>query len=207
MSTAAGVNWTNTFCVGQGGRLSLHMPTSAAVVKVTTKWIDSCQVTISRLPTALADQSGDKAGTSESKKLGVEYPVQHGFPLMVNQTVDEVSIVHDRQGAREDWDAAYFVMAVVPELFSVDVIAARGSVTVVNKLKGDCEIQLTTGDIDVGVIRGEHITLSTGCGHVTADELEGSVDIIGTDVRKRPCWLQQLVEILVTALATPILER
>lgn len=170
----------------------MHMPTSAAVVKLTTKWVDSCQVTISRLPPALTDQSGDKAGTSESNTPGLEHTVQHGFPLTVNQALDEVSIVHDRQGAREDWEAAYLVKAVVPELFSLDVIAARGSVTVVNKLKGDCGIQLTKGNIDVGVIRGEHITLSTGCGHVTADELEGSVDIIGTDVRKRP-WLQQLV--------------
>ncbi|CAM9905609.1 unnamed protein product, partial [Laminaria digitata] len=71
---------------------------------------------------------------------------------------------------------------MVPELFSVDLLLGNGSISVLNKMKGDCRIALDVGDIDVGVIRGEHIEVSTGSGRVNADELEGKVHIAATQV-------------------------
>ena len=71
---------------------------------------------------------------------------------------------------------------MVPESFSVHLLLGNGSISVLKKMKGDCRIVLGVGDIDVGVIRGEHIELSTGSGRVNADELEGKVEIAATKV-------------------------
>lgn len=166
---------TRAYEIGQGGRLVMDMPRATAVVKVTTMWIDSCNVTISRLP-AGADVSnleglGANAESTEDAT---------GLTLLADEALAQLTLAHDQERAGEDREGMYLVEAVVPELFSVDVLLSHGNVSVAKKLKGDCQVQLDRGDISVGTVRGETIRLSTGCGGVKVDELEGNVDITAT---------------------------
>ena len=55
---------TRAFEVGQGGRLVIDMAGEAAVVKVTTQWIDSCNVTASRLPASADVSDFERLGAS-----------------------------------------------------------------------------------------------------------------------------------------------
>lgn len=166
---------TRDFEVGQGGRLVIDMNRAAAVVKVTTKWIDSCNVIVSRLP-ADADvsnferQGADPKSTQDATEL----------TLLADEAQTQVNLSHDQDRTGDDWEGVYLIEAVVPELFSVDVLLSHGNVSVANKLKGDCQVQLGSGDISVGTVRGETIRLSTGCGRVKVDELEGNVDVTAT---------------------------
>eukprot|EP00752_Nemacystus_decipiens_P005442 g4932.t2 len=167
---------TRAFEVGQGGRLVVDMHRAAAVVKVTTQWIDSCNVTISQLP------AGADVSSVERLEVNGESITQDAtnLTLLADEALTQVTLSHDQDRARDDRGGVYLVEAAVPELFSVDVVLARGNVSVAKKLKGDCQVQLNRGDINVGTVRGETIRLSTGCGHVKADELEGNVDVTAT---------------------------
>ena len=166
---------TRDFEVGQGGRLVIDMARAAAIVQVTTKWIDSCTVTVSRLPAGADVSSFGRLGAhAESSEDAAD------LTLLADEALTQVKLSHDQDRTGEDWQGVYLVEAVVPELFSVDVLLSRGNVSVAKKLKGDCQVQLDTGDISVGTVRGETIRLSTGCGHVKVDELEGNVDVKAT---------------------------
>lgn len=178
---SSGQTQTQTFPVGQGGRLVVDMAKAAAVVKVTAQWIDSCSLTISRLPAGTDPDCCDVEGLRAMKK------VQHlssldaaGLTLQADETLAQLTLAHDQERAGADWEGTYLVEAVVPELFSLNVSVSHGNVSVSNKLKGDCQIQLDRGDIGVGTVRGETIRLSTGRGHVKVNELEGNVDIQAT---------------------------
>lgn len=164
--------------VGQGGRLLVRMPQAAAAMKITTEWKDSCDVAISRLP-ALASPDDDNAGVSESQELGLSSFDSSGLELEVDDTLQQLTVV---QKVGREWAGTYLIEAVVPELFSVDLLVGHGSVSMSNKLKGDCRLRLESGDIDVDIVRGECISLSTGCGRVDVHELEGNVDIAATNV-------------------------
>lgn len=164
-----------SFHIGQGGRLSVAMPKATAVVRVTTEWVDACRLTISQLPSEPTDFDCSDVGVLGTKKIDFSNLGETGLALEVDEGLIQLTIAHDQETA-----ATYLVEAVVPELFSVKVVLAHGSVSVAKKLKGDCEVQLETGNIDVGVVRGEGILLSTGGGHVHVDELEGNVDITAT---------------------------
>lgn len=168
------------------------MAKAAAVVKVTTQWIDSCNVAVSRLPAGLNGRSSAGAGAKEVlSSLGAA-----GLSLHADEAQAQVTLAHDKEhlGAED----TYLIEAVVPELFSVELLASHGSVSVSKKLKGDCKVRLDRGDINVGIVRGETIRLSTGRGHVKVDELEGNVDITATSEvshhpnnfqRQAPCRL------------------
>lgn len=153
----------------------------AAVVHVTTKWVDSCDVTISRLP------AGADVSNLEGLGANAETTDATGLTLLADEALAQVTLSHDeerKERAGEDGEEVYLVEALVPELFSVDVLLAHGNVSVAKKLKGDCQVQLGSGDISVGTVRGETIRLSTGCGRVEVDELEGNVHVTATaDVR------------------------
>lgn len=163
----------------------IDIPKAAADVKVTTQWIDSCSVAISRLPSG--GSSGDVEGAGA--KEGNPQIDTNGLTLQADEALAQLTLGHDQERAGGDWKGAYLVEAVVPELFSVDVVVSHGNVSVAKKLKGDCKIRLQSGNISTGVVRGETIRLSTGSGRVGVDELEGNVDIVATtDVsRCGPC--------------------
>lgn len=171
---------TKTYQVGQGGRLCVDMPKAAAIVQVTTQWKESCDITLSRLPAigTITDENNTAAPGREELDLGAT-----DFEIKVDQTLDKITVGHNPSWSGGDWAGAYLVEAVVPELFSVDLLVLHGHISVGRKLKGDCSIHLREGDIDVGVVRGENIRLSTGCGLATADEIEGNVDISASNVR------------------------
>lgn len=177
---------TTTFHGCQGGRLSIALPKEAAVVNVTTQWRDSCDVTISRLSATATDPGilGDSnEGQSESDRVGMESLGDIGLALQVDPALGHLAISCNEEWGREATAAKYLIEAVVPELFSVDLLVSKGSVSVGKKLKGDCRILLDEGDIEVGVVRGEDIRLSTGRGRVYIAELEGNINITATDVR------------------------
>lgn len=163
----------------------IDMPKVAAVVKVTTQWIDSSSVTISRLP---SDGSGSDLEGAGAEDWSLQTDA-NGLTLEADEALAQLTLGHDQEGTGGDWRGSYLVEAVVPELFSVDVAVSHGNVSVARKLKGDCKIQLQSGDISTGVVRGETIRLSTGSGRVEVGELEGNVDIAATaDVSHRgPC--------------------
>lgn len=166
---------TRTFEVGQGGRLVVDMARAAAIFKVTTKWIDSCDVSVSRLPAGADVSNFEKFGArTESSDDATN------LTLHADEALAQVTIAHDQERMGGDQEGMYLVEAVVPELFSVDVLLSHGNVSVAKKLKGDCQVQLDKGDISVGTVRGETIRLSTGCGDVKVDELEGNVHIEAT---------------------------
>lgn len=186
-----------TIPIGQGGRLVIDMAKAAAVVKVTTQWIDSCNVEVSRLPPGYSD-GRSLAGAGVKEALGSLDAA--GLTLRADEAQAKVTLAHDEEhpGVEE----TYLIEAVVPELFSVELLASHGNVSVSKKLKGDCKVRLDRGDINIGIVRGETIRLSTGCGHVKVDELEGNVDITATsnvshhpnnvqrhDQRQAPCRL------------------
>ncbi|CAM9174203.1 unnamed protein product [Hapterophycus canaliculatus] len=168
-----------TFQIGQGGRLVIDAGEAPAVVKVTTQWVDSCNVAISKMPPGrdfdeIRDEGSDLVSTEDVE----------GLTLQADDALRQVTVRHGRD--RVDCEGSYLVEAVVPELFSVDVKVLRGSVCVSKKMKGDCLVQLDEGNINIGTVRGETIRLSTGNGRVDVDELEGNVDITATsDVRAR----------------------
>lgn len=166
---------TRAFEVGQGGRLVINMARAAAVVKVTTKWMDSCSVTASRLPAGADVSSFQRLGANADSTQDAT-----DLTILADEAQALVTLARDQDRTGEGWEGVYLVEAVVPELFSVDVLLAHGNVSVAKKLKGDCQVQLDRGDISVGTVRGETIRLSTGCGHVRVDELEGNVDVTAT---------------------------
>lgn len=179
--TSSGRTHTHNSQVGQGGRLVVDMAKAAAVVKVTTQWIDSCSLTISRLSAGADPDCCDVEG------LGAIEQVIHfssldaaGLTLQADETLAQLTLAHDQKQMGADWEGTYLVEAVVPELFSLKVSVSNGNVSVSNKLKGDCQIQVDSGDIGVGTVRGETIRLLTGDGNVKVDELEGNVDIKAT---------------------------
>lgn len=172
-----------TFEVGQGGRLVIDMARAAAIVKVTPKWIDSCNVAISRLPPG-ADVSAITMNPLGANTESTEDATD--LTLLADEALTQVTLARDQGRVGEGWEGVYLVEAVVPELFSVDVLLSDGNVSLAKKLKGDCRVQLDRGDISVGTVRGKTIRLSTGCGHVRVDELEGNVDITATaDVSRK----------------------
>lgn len=165
-----------TFQVGQGGRLVIDAGAAPAVVKVTTQWIDSCNVAVSQMPLGGRDLDQMKDNGSDL----VSGDDVDGLTLEADDSLGQVTVSYDRDRGGGDSEGAYLVEAVVPELFSVDVKAWRGSVSVSKKMKGDCLVELEEGDINIGTVRGETIRLSTGSGSVDVDELEGNVDISAT---------------------------
>lgn len=170
-----------TFQVGQGGRLVVDMAKTAAVVKVTTQWMDSCSLTISRLPAGADPDCYDVEGLGAMEQVVPFRSLESaGLTLQADETLSRLTLAHGQDRTGADWKGAYLIEAAVPELFSLDVSISHGNVSVSNKLKGDCQIQLDSGDIGVGTVRGESIRLSTGRGHVKVDELEGNVDIKAT---------------------------
>ncbi|CAM9507524.1 unnamed protein product [Scytosiphon promiscuus] len=174
-----------TFQIGQGGRLVIDAGNAQAVVKVTTQWIDSCNVAIFQMPASA--RGGWELDETRNNGSGlVSGEDVEGLTLGADDALGEVTVAHDGDREGGDSEKAYLIEAVVPELFSVDVKAWRGSVSVSRKMKGDCLVQLDEGNINIGTIRGETIRLSTGSGRVEVDELEGNVDISATsDVRAR----------------------
>lgn len=178
---SSGRTQAQTFQVGQGGRLVVDMAKAAAVVKVTTKWIDSCSLTISRLPAGADPDCYDLEGLGAIKQV-VPFRSLHaaGLTLQADETLAQLTLVHGQERTGANWEGTYLVEAAVPELFSLDVSVSHGNVSVSKKLKGDCQIRLDSGDIGVGTVRGETIRLSTGRGRVKVDELEGNVDIKAT---------------------------
>ncbi|CAM9426914.1 unnamed protein product [Ectocarpus sp. 6 AP-2014] len=169
-----------TIPIGQGGRLVIDMAKAAAVVKVTTQWIDSCSVEVSRLPAGSDGRSLAGAGVKEVlSNLDAA-----GLSLHADEAQAQVTLAHDKE--HSSVEDTYLIEAVVPELFSVELLASHGDVSVSKKIKGDCKVRLDRGDINVGIVRGETIRLSTGRGHIKVDELEGNVDITATsNVRAR----------------------
>lgn len=174
---SSGRTQTQTFQVGQGGCLVVDMAKAAAVVKVTTQWIDSCSLAISRLP---ADPDCCDVEGLEAKEVHLSSLDSTGLTLQADEALAQLTLAHSQERTGGDWEGTYLVEAVVPELFSLNVLVSHGNVSVSNKLKGDCQIQLDSGDIGIGTVRGETIRLSTGRGHVKVDELEGNVDIKAT---------------------------
>eukprot|EP00904_Undaria_pinnatifida_P006617 jgi/Undpi1/3085/HiC_scaffold_15.g06459.m1 len=174
-------------------------------IKVTTQWKDACDIKLFRLLPAMKtvksggdhnyydDYGKEMKDVKEVNMMNLDADT-FGWSLKVDEPLQEISLVHDQEwsttGDDADADAdadadgigSYLIEAMVPELFSVDLLLGHGSISVSKKMKGDCRINVHEGDIDVGVIRGEGIALSTGSGRVTADELEGKVDIAATKV-------------------------
>lgn len=177
---------TSSFRVGQGGRLSVEMPKAVASVQISTAWVDSCVIGISRSSPMEAGTSDDTLASSKGIKLDSADLDEAGLSIRVDEESGQLRVLQNTEGGENALDNTYHVEAVVPELFSVDVLMAHGSVSVGKKLKGDCRISIDKGDIQVGVVRGEDIHLSTGSGCVNVDELEGNVDISATDVRSKP---------------------
>lgn len=168
-----------TFQVGQGGRLVVDTGRAQAVVKVTTQWIDSCNVAISQMPASGRGGWGLDEIRDKGSDLASSEDVE-GMTLEADNAQGQVTVTYGRDRVEGESERAYLIEAVVPELFSVDVKAWRGSVSVSKKMKGDCVVQLDEGNINIGTIRGETIGLSTGSGRVEVDELEGNVEIAAT---------------------------
>lgn len=153
----------------------IDMARASAVVKVTTNWIDSCNVTMSRLPAGADVSSLERLGANADSTEDAT-----DLTLLADEALAQLTLSHGQGRTGDGWEGVYLVEAVVPELFSVDVLLSHGDVSVAKKLKGDCQVQLDRGDISVGTVRGETIRLSTGCGRVSVDELEGNVDVTAT---------------------------
>lgn len=191
--TGATAGELKTYLIGQGGRLSVRLPSATAVVRVSTEWTDECHIILSTLPAAVSgtwNDSGSRTYDSELEgaekleccrltgkrlRVDVDEADQHVIVTAVTAVDDDV-----RQ------EKVYFVEAVVPEMCSVDVSAACGRVAISKKLKGCCLVRLGKGDISVGVVRGERTDFSTGSGRVVAKELEGNVNITATQVKHAP---------------------
>lgn len=171
----------NISMTGQGGLLSVRLPSGRTVVRVTTKWTDTCTVGVSRLIAKVDGLEDGGVGPSEIQRLDFDNLAADGLTLAMDKSLRQITL-SSRQDEAYPQTGSYLLEAVVPEMFSVDILAAHGSVTVINKLKGDCRVRLRNGDIDVGVVRGNNIGLSTGCGQVVAGELEGNVNIAATKV-------------------------
>lgn len=168
------------FSIGQGGRLVLNLHKAEAVINLTTQWIDSCYVAIHRQLVESTDIDCAYPRISEREGFGDGYLHSIGLALMVDEVHREMTLVHD-EGIGER--GPYVIEAAIPELFSLDLTLARGSVSLANKMKGTCRICLGDGNIETGIIRGENIHLSTSRGLVHVDELEGGVQIsASTDV-------------------------
>ena len=154
------------------------MPKAAATIKLSTQWVDSCKIDIRRHNEGSAGLTGEDLGVSG----GRDYLDPLGLALVVDEAHGEVTVVHDEEKGEH---GPYLIEAVIPELFSVEVSLASGSISLARKMKGTCRLCVGEGNIEVGIIRGEDIVLSTSCGHVHVDELEGKVDIAATtDVSK-----------------------
>lgn len=190
-ATSTAVKTNTAAHIGQGGHLSICMAKATGIIKVTTEWKDSCDIAVSRLA-AVSTAGDDDDGNTEKETTSLNVD-RVGLSLTVDEASQEISLVHDEEWATPDDAGTYLIEAMIPELFSVDLLLGNGSISVLSKMKGECRIVLDEGDIDVGVIRGEHIELSTGSGRVNADELEGKVDIAATKVSSTVCKLDYTV--------------
>lgn len=186
LNTAAGAGGARKIGVGQGGRLSVRLPNTTAVLRVTTAWTDECDVTVSRIPIGLDALGKYKGDPHDLEKSDIGGLAACGLKVDIDETLQQISVatVGDEGGEREQEQQAYLIQAVVPELFSLDYLATRGNVTILNKLKGNCHVHLDEGDINIDVVRGEGTKLLTGCGRVVVKELEGNVAIAATEVSK-----------------------
>lgn len=185
-STAAGTGGLRRIGVGQGGRLSVRLPRATAILRVTTAWSDECDITVSRVPLRMVALGDYKGEPPDMKNINIGDLADCGLKADIDESMQQISVatVGDEGGEQE----AYFIQAVIPEFFSVDYLATRGSVTIRHKLKGNCHVHLDEGDINVDVVRGESTKLVTGCGRVVSKELEGNVTIAATEVSKE-FWL------------------
>lgn len=181
-TTSTAVKTSTAVHIGQGGHLSICMPKATGTIKVTTQWKDSCDIAISRLPAVSTGGDDDDGNTVKESEMTSLNAGSIGLSLKIDEVLQEISLVRDEEWATPDDPGTYLIEAIVPELFSIDLSLGNGSISVLQKIKGDCRIVLDMGDIDVGVIRGEDIALSTGSGGVNADELEGKVAIAATKV-------------------------
>lgn len=181
-TTSTAVKTSTAVHIGQGGHLSICMAKATGRIKLTTQWKDSCDIAVSRLPAGSTGGDDDDGNTEKESEMTSLNADRVGLSLKVDEVLQEISLVHDEEWATPGDSGTYLVEAIVPELFSIDLTLGNGSISVLHKMKGDCRIVLDMGDIDVGVIRGEDIELSTGSGGVNADELEGKVAIAATKV-------------------------
>lgn len=70
------------------------------------------------------------------------------------------------------------VFLLVPQSFHLEIMARSASVSVRDKLEGDCSVRLGRGSIRAEKLRGEHISLTTGSGDVVIGTLaEGGVTV------------------------------
>lgn len=179
-STATAPAGARNIGIGQGGRLSVRLPKAAALVRITTAWTDKCDIVVSRVPVAsisLGDFNDEPPGVDSCDKSTL---ASNSVKIDVDEDLQHVSVTADEDEAGEQ--SAYLIQAVVPEMFSLDSLTAHGNVNVINKLKGDCHIHISEGDINLGVVRGESTKLVSGCGRVIAKELEGNVAVAATEV-------------------------
>lgn len=181
-TTSTAVKTSTATHIGQGGHLLVCMAKATGIIKVTTQWKDSCDIAVSRGPAVTVGPGGDDYGGNKEMRMTSLNTDRVGLSLKVDEALQAISVVHDEDWATPDDAGSYLIEAMVPESFSVHLLLGNGSISVLKKMKGDCRIVLGVGDIDVGVIRGEHIELSTGSGRVNADELEGKVEIAATKV-------------------------
>lgn len=169
---------------GGNGRFSVRLPRSKVAFNVRTEWRETCALSIFRLPPEMTSEEIVRAETLCKTRIDEE-----------NLNAEGIAVTSDADGEHVLVDASpevdvlalnsYLIEAVIPEYSSVNLLAARGTVKLGSKVKGDCRVHLDEGDIDVHVVRGQHIHLSTGRGRVVAGELEGTVAIAATEVSRR----------------------
>lgn len=169
------------FSKGLDGRLSVRLPYSGVILKLRTEWRDSCVLSMFKLAPGSIPGINLEEEAFSTELLETESLSTDGIVITTDDAVGQIS-VDSKQNKRLDPTNFFLVEAVVPEFFSVDILAARGRVVLTNKLKGNCRIRLGDGDIRVNVVRGQSIRLSTGGGEVVAGELEGNLDITATKV-------------------------
>lgn len=155
--------------------LNLHK--AEAIISLTTQWVDSCYIAIQRQPEGSTGIDSANPKISEVQEFDDGYFHSIGLAFVVDEAHRELTLVHDEE---IDERGPYIIEAAIPELFSLDLTLARGSVSLANKMKGTCRICLEDGNIETGIIRGENIHLSTSHGLVHVDELEGEVQISAT---------------------------
>jgi hypothetical protein len=131
--------------VGQGGCLDVRLPGLFANVDIRSAWIDHCELWI-------------------PASVTVEEDAKHGAHGLVRLTQAPSTTI-------DDTSSPIVIRALIPEKFDVQVLSAGGDVSITNKVEGDVDVVLPTGNISVSKLRGMTVALSTNLGKVTISAL------------------------------------
>lgn len=171
---------SNSALAKPNGGLSIRLPKVGTLLDLKTGWIESCDLSFFRLTPGISLSEAYDEKLSPRKPIEAGKLISEGLQLDVDAG-GRISINTVRDSP-PDPASMYLIKGVIPEFFSLDVLAARGRITLARKLKGDCTVKLDEGDINVDVVRGASVRLATGRGSIVADELEGKINVRGNKV-------------------------